>query len=333
MVSSSGRPVGTDRCRGDRRSDSRRSHGCCSPVFPHPSSIVNSSGFTLIELLVVIAIVAVLLAILLPVMRSARERAHRMVCMNNLRQLTTAWIAYADEHDGKLVSGSAFGTTIRDNRRKLEGWVGQAFWFPRSRRALIESRSKGPLWPYLRNVDVYRCPRGREGHAVTYTPVVAANNHHVGVEGTCVPDSGEWEVTEAGVRVGSTVLKLTKLTDILSPGPAARAVFIDMGQTPTSFDFYVYYRCPTWKSFSGPPIRHGEGTTLSMADGHAEYWKWKGRETVDIPRESLATHNTYAELLAGGVDYEPQTEDGLYDLARLQRTTWGRLGYSDEASP
>lgn len=331
MVSSSGRPVGTDRFRGDRRRDSRRSRGRCSPIFPHPSSIVNSSGFTLIELLVVIAIIAVLLAILVPVTRSARERAHRMVCMNNLRQLTTAWIAYADEHDGKLVSGSAFGTTIRDNRRKLEGWVGGGFWFPRSRRALIESRSKGPLWPYLRNVGVYRCPRGREGHAVTYTPVVAANNHSADVEGTYMPNDGRSE-PPFGARVGSTVLKLTKLTDILSPGPTARAVFIDMGQTPTSPDFYVHYHYRKWMSFSGPPVRHGEGTTLSMADGHTEHWKWKGRETVDMPRELLATHNTYAELLAGGVDYEPQTEDGLYDLARLQRATWGRLGYSDEES-
>jgi hypothetical protein len=31
--------------------------------------------------------------------------------------------------------------------------------------------------------------------------------------------------------------------------------------------------------------------------------------------------------------YEPQTEDGLCDLQRLQRATWGRLGYSAEVSP
>jgi len=33
----------------------------------------------------------------------------------------------------------------------------------------------------------------------------------------------------------------------------------------------------------------------------------------------------FDELLEA--DYEPQTEDGLYDLQRLQRATWGRLGY------
>lgn len=28
--------------------------------------------------------------------------------------------------------------------------------------------------------------------------------------------------------------------------------------------------------------------------------------------------------------YEPQTEDGMYDLQRLQKATWGRLGYTLE---
>jgi len=29
-------------------------------------------------------------------------------------------------------------------------------------------------------------------------------------------------------------------------------------------------------------------------------------------------------------EYVPQTEDGLYDLQRLQKATWGRLGYTAE---
>ena len=47
-------------------------------------------GFTLIELLIVIAVIAILLAILMPVARTARERGQRVVCLNNLRQLTLA---------------------------------------------------------------------------------------------------------------------------------------------------------------------------------------------------------------------------------------------------
>ena len=281
-------------------------------------------GFTLIELLVVIAVIAILMAILMPVASAARERGQRAVCLSNLRQLTMAWIAYADQHDSKLVCGSAFYKTIAGPRR-LEGWLGTAFVFPESRSAVMENPDKGPLWPYLQDIDVYRCPRGRAGHVDTYTIVIAANG--LRVEGTYVPDTGGWEETEVGKRVGSTVLRLTRLTDIIRPGAGQRAVFIDCGHTPSgSNDFYVHYLYPIWSRYSDPPIHHADGVTLSMADGHTEYWKWRGRETVEMPRRLATVHSLSFDVLE--VDYEPQTEDGLYDLQRVQRATWGRLGYS-----
>jgi len=48
------------------------------------------NAFTLIELLVVIAVIALLMAILIPVLLSAKERTHRVVCLSNLKQLTLA---------------------------------------------------------------------------------------------------------------------------------------------------------------------------------------------------------------------------------------------------
>jgi prepilin-type N-terminal cleavage/methylation domain-containing protein len=294
-----------------------------------------TGGFTLIELLVVIAVIAVLLAIFLPVARAARERGQRAVCLSNLRQLTMAWIAYADDHDGKLVDGTAFHERVLSdmrgvNRRSLEGWAGPAFAFPDSRAALMANPDKGALWPYLRDIDIYRCPRGWKGHALTYATVVAANHPDTNVEGTYVPGITGWneELTRFGKRVGDTVLKLTRLTDIVSPGAGRRAVFVDTGCT--SADFYVYYLQAKWYTFSPPPIHHADGMTLSMADGHAEYWKWRGRETVaGLPRKLLPVRGVFTGMLDGG-DYEPKTEDGLYDLQRLQRTTWGRLGYPAE---
>jgi len=32
-------------------------------------------------------------------------------------------------------------------------------------------------------------------------------------------------------------------------------------------------------------------------------------------------------------DYTPQTQDGIYDLQRLQKATWGRIGYTLEGGP
>jgi len=117
----------------------------------HHLSTSNPVGFTLIELLVVIAVISLLMALLVPVLRSAREQAQRAVCLSNLRQLTLAWVTYAEEHDSKIVSGNAFSKTISRGFgigvRRVEGWMGRAFSFPESRSAVIENPDKGALWP------------------------------------------------------------------------------------------------------------------------------------------------------------------------------------------
>ena len=64
------------------------------------------AAFTLIELLVVVSIIAILAAMLLPALAKARERANQTQCMNNLRQLAFADLAYTEDWDGYFCPAS-----------------------------------------------------------------------------------------------------------------------------------------------------------------------------------------------------------------------------------
>lgn len=234
-------------------------------------------GFTLVELLVVIAIIALLMSMLLPALTRAREQGKRAVCLGNLRQLTLAWDMYAEENEDRI-PGSDVGYA-----RPGTCWVD---WHDdRSNLELCRSAiRRGLLWPYCKNIKLYKCPNSKRTEVLTYAIVDSMNGW------------GGWDDYTPTLLIKNR----TRLRR-----PAARMVFL--GECPvTKGSWGVLYSQERW--WDPAPVRHGKGSTFSFADGHAEYWKWKDKRTIEY-------------------NWEDTSQPGNEDLHNVQRAVWGRLGY------
>lgn len=281
--------------------------GCeMSAVKEERSIVMNKQrGFTLVELLVVIAIIALLMALLMPALEKAREQAKRIICLNNLDEMTFCWLLYAEDNEGKIVNGAPLGphghanipTNSNDEHYNELPWIGrcedprydQGELLPPAEQ--IHAIKEGALWPYLKNLGLYRCPTGLAGQEVTYAIMDGANGlsrgHQVDVY---------WMKNITAYR-----------------RPHYRIIFIDEGWvTPDSFA--VHRGQAMW--WDDPPASHGNGVSLSYADGHSEWHKWVGTDTIKYALERAIGHSN---------NYPPG--NGLEDLQFIQKGCWGEISY------
>jgi prepilin-type N-terminal cleavage/methylation domain-containing protein/prepilin-type processing-associated H-X9-DG protein len=126
-------------------------------------------GFTLPELLIVVAIIAILVSIIVPAAGRARELSQRTVCMNRVRGLAQASIAFATEHKGQLPNPNWISIENRDPN----GWLYKA---PLPSNPPPDIKKTGQLWKYLGgDGDSYFCPTfdrsittGNSDHVTSY---------------------------------------------------------------------------------------------------------------------------------------------------------------------
>ena len=259
------------------------------------SEVMKKKGFALIELLVVIAIIAILMAILTPTLQRAREQGKRAVCLSNIRQLTLAWMAYAQQNDDKVVRS-----------RAVDGDPGAAWtgWnhFSYTREHQVDLIKRGLLYDYCKRVQAYRCPSSLERE---------------GLRTYCI--TNQWW---PGSGVGPQDQILTRVSAARSP--ARRSVFIDNVGTDFDAIYTVLYNTPAWSNI--PNWRHNNGSTVTFADGHAKHWKWQNIElTVNVAKKSYEyamQHNTISIMINQG------DQQANVDLHTVQRATWGKLGYT-----
>jgi prepilin-type N-terminal cleavage/methylation domain-containing protein/prepilin-type processing-associated H-X9-DG protein len=255
-------------------------------------------GFTLIELLVVIAIIAILAALLLPALTRSKLKAQSATCVSNLRQLTTAWIMYADDYAGVLVPNY-----LSSSLAWIDGTSGSVFILPGATN--INSLKAGLLFPYNPAIGVYRCPSAIKGPSGVPANVRVVRNYSLEgrMGGAGAVDAARYGVSDTSWVLGPNYAQYKKIVEVKTPVPSEALTFLDESiETLDDGYFAVNYNAEktTWQN--SPTVRHGQSGVLSFADGHAERWRWKTLN-VDQGLDTSATGN-------------PNT---LTDLKKLQR--------------
>jgi prepilin-type N-terminal cleavage/methylation domain-containing protein/prepilin-type processing-associated H-X9-DG protein len=234
-------------------------------------------AFTLIELLVVIAIIAILAAMLLPALSKAKIKAQGIQCINNLHQLTVAWILYSGDFNEKLALNGGVGTGCATSLTDVPA-INSGCWVHGRMGGLgfgggeidLELVKAGSLFPYSKSLPIYKCPADQK----VYGPNKIPTTRSMSMNAFMNPIQ-----TVPGAGIGRVY---RKQSDIIRPAPVDCWVFID--ESPGTVND-GYFLCDMFANASQwidlPAAYHNGSGGISFADGHSEIRKWHDGRVLD----------------------------------------------------
>jgi prepilin-type N-terminal cleavage/methylation domain-containing protein/prepilin-type processing-associated H-X9-DG protein len=252
----------------------------------------NPAGaFTLIELLVVIAIIAILAAMLLPVLGKVKLKGQGIACMNNTRQLMTAWRMYVEDNRDTLPF--AYVEDNPANKNYKFAWTHGILSYNNANTAnwdVDNTIKQGAIWPYCANsTAIFQCP----ADPITVIPTAGPNRGQA-VRRARSNSMNSWMGMNEGGWTwfgGPEFRKYLKMSDLFIPGPSKTWVLLDEHPDSINDGFFCVdmrgYPDPGQAKFPDLPASfHNKAAGIAFADGHSEIHKWKDPRTMPPIRKT-----------------------------------------------